>query len=150
MFTGTEGHKLSPPVVFSLNMKSLLPLLIMSVIVYARFNRNIGIEWRNIDNTVSLITDLVDESKVNYNIVFVTTEPDLDIVHEVRSRANGMFTSSVFNYDNVRRSMIKKLNIIHMKENIPSLYIILQPKNRNEVQLKKVLKKIIIYENHHL
>ena len=112
-------------------MNLLLVIFLMIVVTSVVQNANVGKikpDKAQEDMRVSLINDFVEELQVTYHIAFISTPLDLGIIHHVTVANNNIFTNSILDYDHFSRTMVKKLQQLHLQGNIPTLYVILHPK----------------------
>ena len=125
-------------------MKFLASFLTIAIVMVSNINvgnirtgESYGTNFRS-----SIITDIIDQLDANYNLAFVTTAPDTHVVDEVRSVHSALFTGSILDYDDFTRNTNQQFHQVHLQDNIPTLYIILQPTNKDLNELLDLLDEI--------
>lgn len=121
---------------------SFITIFMIMVDNVKSINTHVNNHSETADIRAKLITDIVEELGTTYNFVFIATPEDVYVIHEVRPAHYGMFTSSLCNYDDVTSDTLKEMNQPRVKHNIPSLYTILHPDNRETWQLMWLVEHI--------
>ena len=120
-------------------MKLLFSIIIILAIppISSNWRKN---EDPSKDVRVGLVMDLVEQLHTTYNLVFINTLEDEDIVHAAIVATDITFSCTLLEYYYFTKDMIKELEEVQLKDNIPSLYTVLQPNSNPKYDLEEVIK----------
>ena len=95
-------------------------------------------EW----SKVQLIADYMEEMKVKCNMLLITSQRDAQIIPSIIPPNNNLLTFSFITFNSVNEELMKRMKRVHMKDNIATPYIIIQPENKTVEDVIELMKEI--------
>ena len=110
----------------------------LHMVTYKKDKRKLN----SINLSIRLINNFMEQLQVHHSMALITTTADMDIMQRYSLLETKIFTSTFLSYDDLNETRIKEYKQIHLKDNIPNLYMILQPIEKLQVHLNYLLKLI--------